>query len=283
MQTVTLQYSLGGTQQRTFNVYGITPLSYRLVKKSHEGINGGLQVNPVGHIPRFRIDFAPLEASKESAWWLAGMLQGTNRQIEIDSVTYRIIPLSRSLSFDFGGGVFFNDRCSIEFEHNEVLAITDTGSTLILKPTYTPGVATISGSTLTISCNLVDDISTDHRGPSFSYIDTTEEEEWYCFRHIFSVNFGAVLSSTVRAWLLDYSLWNLIQLDTRLIDPVNGQVFTVVNDSDVLQWDLQNGVIGCHQTSMMLKEKTARTALQAGTGGSPFILDQDTLDSKPLG
>lgn len=256
MQTITLQYYLGATlYEREFNILGVTPVSYRLVKKTHEGVDGGLQVNSVGYIPRFRIDFAPLEASKESARWLAAMLIGTNRQITIGANTYRVIPLSKSLPFDFGSGVFFNDRVSMEFEHNSIVTVTDTGSTRILKPTYTPGVASISGETLTISVNLCDDISSEARGPAFSYIDTTEEEQWWCFRHIFSINFGAVLGATHREWLLDYVLWANIQLDTTLIDPVDGDVYDVVHDGDLLQWELQNGVINCESTSLILKKK----------------------------
>jgi len=283
MQQVTLTYTLNSTEaSRTFNVYGVSDGNSRLVRVHHIGLDGSLLSSSVGHYGVVDVDFAPLGYDKAAAYFLYGFMRGGSRKISFEGTETEVFPSESSLTFNFTDGIYFLEEFRLSFISKTLVPFTDPGVTKTLKPTYQQGISSIVGNTWTVSVDLVDEMSVDCLRVDLSYITGAVDEDTFGYRHRFRVVFSDIPTETERDWLRTYCLCASKRIDTTDIDPNLGAIFTVDYDADELVYDMIAGVRNSYTAEISLSESTLRTDVE-GAVDAPFILDQDTLDSKPLG
>lgn len=268
----------GGSFDKIFQIYSANPYGVEYFKREHESMGGVLSEDSVGYRRLFEIDFQPLGADKQASYFLSLFMAGKNRQITIDATTYPVTIPESYLKFDFYDQVYFANAFSLKFmERGTFRRITDTGSTRILKPIYTPAGQGISGETLTIMCNLEDEYSIEARKHNLKFINENVDDVALGYRHILNIDFGYIKDSAYRDWLIDFALWGHKQIDLTGIDSLNGKVYDVIFGDKQLLFPFSRGVKDALTCKTVFKEKTLHTDFEAYTAPSPFILDDNTL------
>jgi hypothetical protein len=289
MQVVTLEYTKGGTTySRDYPIYSVNPWHIRLQRTEHRTFLGFVE-DSVGYRFVFDVHFAPLDYDKEAIFWLYGFMFGDERLIIyiVDGNAYSayVTPDADSLDFDFAEEMQFNNSFHLNLTDITLRLVEEDLSTRVLRPTYNPSEEGISGDVLTKYCNLVDEISIEARRQSIVFANGNPSDVSWGYTHKFICDLDMMYQVTHRDWILRYALCPSKQLDTRLIDPVNGLLYDVVLDTNDLAYEMQNGIVLNPSLVIQIKEKTIRTEAEQSVveGALPFITDDDVTDDQPLG
>ena len=287
MLTVTLTYNDGSDHTRVFNVYGASAYDVDFQHVIHQRLNGGVLQTPVGYRYKGWVDFAPVY-DKEAEFWLQTWVLSRDRSITFDwlSLTRDVTLTDDEVVYDFFDSVSFANGLKVNWKEKALRTITDDTATRVLKPSYAAVANAISGDTLTFYSNLVDDSSIRLFKSNLKFIDGSPNDLTFAFSHKFLIDFGVLFDSAHRDWLLEFCLYGSKQIDTTLIDPVNGDVYDVVFTGDELVWDFEHGVYASLGVKLSFVEKTPRTVQETFTAPVPaeeLIFDQGKFDQKVWG
>lgn len=288
--TVTLTYDLDDvTRTRDFDAVSVNFVDVKFHRRVNKFLNGGYGHAGMGYRYVVRVDLFPVGADKEAVYFLYGFMLGTNRQITYayeygSPETRNIVPIGNSLDFDFLDKTYISNVTTLLLEETELRTITDTGSTRILKPTFTPGTNTIAGETLTRSVDLVNDNDIELTKHDLDFIGGEIDSISYRFVRRFKVDFGHIRDQATLTWLIEYVLWQNTQIDTTLIDEFNGHVYTTIFEGQAFSFNLEDGVEKAPTLEISLIENVGRAVVEAyvAPSSAEFIVDDDTTDSKTV-
>lgn len=268
MQSVTLTYKIGATTySKAFDVYSVNPYNVELFRRLHIGIAGQASEKNTGYRSVIDVLFAPLNYDKSLSFWLIGFFAlGNTRTITFEAVTYNVTIKDKNISFDFDSTTFFGNSWTVRFYEMATKYITDTGSTRILKPLYVPGGQGISSETLSIYVNLADDLSSEAVKTNLNFVNDDDEDLSYAYAHLIQIDFGPIQVAAYRTWINEFVQWNHKQIDTTAVDPVNGKVYDVVFMDNKVEYQFEAGVKDAMSVTLLFREKTPRTALEAVAG-----------------
>lgn len=292
MQTVTLAYTLSSVNySRDFKIYSASVDDVELQKTVKKSLAGNLFESAVGYRYLVSIDFAPLGSGsftqKEDAYWLYGFKIGAARTVTFDGVTRNVVvEIDGGLQFNFFNGVSFAAGFSMSFYETSIRTVSDTGSVLTIRPTYTPNIHNLLFGVLRHTVDFCDELSVEAETYPLTFVNGNHDDVSYGYRHRFRVDFPPVLDASQRDWLVDYCLWTNKQLDTRDIDVDNGVCVDVVVEDAQMKWTLENGVKGLPSLSLTLIEKTMRTVPEVYVEPPPdvhFVIGKSKLGKGRLG
>lgn len=274
----TLGYTGASPSTMDFTIYRANPYPIELFRTNHLGISGKLDEKFTGYRRVIDVEFAPIGYDKVILAWLWGFAKGSARTVAIDGTTYNVTIVGDTLAFDFQQGTFFGDSFAIRFAEQTLSSITDTGSTRIFKPLYTPAGEGIVSETMSLYCNIADDIGIEVVKHDLDFLNRDKDDLSYAYRHVLTIDTGPIYKTALRNWLSDFVQWQHKQIDTTAIDAVNGQIYTVMFEGASLAWQLADGMKDIVQATLVFKEKTPRTGIEIF---SAPIWDQAIFDSQP--
>jgi hypothetical protein len=238
------------------------PHPIEIFKTLKSSISGNLSEKTIAYRRRIDVDFVPLGYDKTLSYWLYGFMKGSARQVTIGATTYDVTVMGSTLQFDFQNGTFFGDAFSISFCEGTPSYITDTASTRILVPLYSPVGEGISSETGSVYVNLCDDLGIEVIKYDLDFVDFNKEDLSYAYRHVITIDTGPVIKTALKDWLDEFVQWGSKQIDTTSIDPVNGQVYDVVFAGDGIDWQLVDSVHNIVSAVLVFKETTPRTTAE---------------------
>ena len=292
MQTVTLAYTFGGdSYSRSFNVWSANIVDVEFERRLVRTLAGGYIEKPVGYRYLMNVDFAPIgqlsNTLKDDLFWLYGFRLGTAKTLtfqksfqDAGETTRSVVSVSDKIEFDFYNGVSFAAGFRMEFYETSMRTITDTGALRTLILTYEPMRDEIVSGTWYRTVDFVDECSAEIELKELKYISGNHDALCFGYKHRFRVEFGAVVDIAKQDWLIEYCLWDDKQIDTTLIDPDNGNEYTVVVEGMDLRWSFENGCRELLGASLTFTEKDLRTVPEVYIvpGAPDFILDETKLD-----
>ena len=301
--TITLTYQNAiSVNSRDFKVYSMNADDCEFERRCYgEAFTGNLIENPLGYRRIVGIDFEPLQDDKEALFflfaWCTAKIKRITYFINADCLfvdqeqatgtsTVTVSYLKTDLSFLHDKNAFFANSFTIEAIESRTSFIIDDGSTKILKPVYGPAGVGIDGGTFTCYVNLVDQSSIEIHKYPVKYLRGDPETLDFGYRHLLSIDTGAIIDPVQREWLRDFCLWKNKKIDTTGIDPYNGKVFDVVCADEKLAWQFINGVEGAKTTHLLFKEKNLRLTIEQYTrppsSQRKFTLDTDQFDDSTV-
>lgn len=288
--TCVLAFDIGGASfSRIFEIYSANPYGVEYFRREHESLGGVLAEDSVGYRLLFDIDFKPLNANKQDSYWMSLFMTGKNRQVTIDATTYQVTLNEDELNFDFYDNTYFANAFSLSFTEKNVRTITDSGSTRILKPTYSHIDQGIGGpgEILTIMCNLVDEYSVQALKENLVFVNENKDDVAFGYRHLLNIDFGYIADLTFRTWLIEFALWEHKQIDLSGLDSINGKVYDVIFGEQKTLFPFSNGKKDALTCKMLFKEKTPHIAYEdiatyPPDSAIPPIYDEVVFDEKVI-
>jgi hypothetical protein len=272
-QKIELTYDLGqSTVVRTYEVYGMDITDVELERRLIRLLDGSFVEYPVGYRYRMRAELKPLLGDKAKLFDLQGFFIGRNKKVRLLDDEKELMG-SRNVSgtadtidFEYVDGLVFGNRITLDLVEKETRTITDDGSTRILKPVYGFS-ASLSGNTLTVPANLVDEGSLNLYRHQLDFFGGNVDEVCRAFNRSFTLDLGVISDSDHWTWLIEFALWKNKQLDLSAIDPLNyPNPISVVCADEKMVWKTRLGLIkpatklfGGLSISMKFFEKTAQT------------------------
>jgi hypothetical protein len=269
VQTVTLAYTLGGSQSRSFPVYSANIVDVEFERKLVKTLAGGYIEQPVGYRYLMSVDFAPRQvltyALMDDAYWLYGFRLGADKTLtfqksfqDAGETMRNVIPVGDRLEYTYINGVSFAAGFTMTFYETGLRTITDTGVDFTIQPYYEPGYDTITtdsagNKTWARSVNLVDDCTSEFETKELKFINGNHDAPCYGYRHRFRVDFGPIVDITKQDALIQYCLWEKKYLNT------GGTLYSVVLEDMELRWTFENGMREILSASLTFIENTLRT------------------------
>jgi hypothetical protein len=284
---VSLQYTLSGTTyNKDLEILAANFVGFEIETKLHKGLNGAFVEAPVGYRRKMTIQFAPLGLTKENVFWLHGFAVGTQREVQFESILPDFVAMPGEwMTFDYFEKTFFANSWTVSLVEKTLRTITDTGSTRILKPTYTPMSSdSLVGETLTRYVDFVDECSIGVVKKDLRFLNGNPDDIPFALWHKFDIDFGYVEADRFD-WLIEFCLWGLKQLDTTLLDPDDGKVFDIVFADKQIQFEFGDNIHKATTLKLTFYERLPRTTPEPfvpPAGPTTFILDESKLDGGDL-
>lgn len=277
-QTVQLSYVEGVTTfGMNYQIYSLKTEDAEFEKNWHDLLNGGHAEDNIGYRNRTSVDFLPLGNDKSLLYFLLKWAFASYKLISWNGSTRVVALVQDSVPFNFLSGTFFANAFTLEMVDKALTRITDTGSTRIIRPSYLPGVAQITGDTLDVSADLEDDSSADiEKKTNLEFAGGNRDETSIGYTHRLNIQISPLADVTIRNWIRDFCLWGKKQIDTRLADPIEGKVYDVVCMDKDIRWAFAP-TMDALSTALTFIESTART-VQEVPSTRTFIWDESPWD-----